>query len=123
MKDDYTTSSHYLTHTFLFRKVERMYFFNLGLKGLKPSSITWRGYISRVDLQLFIFLFMRFIHPHGHGNFFALVPFPTRSERNKLLRGRGTKPTLRAVSRDASTTSSQCPRQCVADQAMDQVSI
>ena len=29
MKDDYTTNSHYLTYTFLFRKVERTYSFNL----------------------------------------------------------------------------------------------
>ena len=28
MKDDYTTNSHYLTHTFLFRKIGRMYFLN-----------------------------------------------------------------------------------------------
>ena len=34
MKDDYTTNSHYLTHIFLFRKVGRMYFLNLGVKGL-----------------------------------------------------------------------------------------
>ena len=34
MKDDYTTNSHYLTNTFLFRKVGRMYFLNLGVKGL-----------------------------------------------------------------------------------------
>ena len=35
MKDDYTTNSHYLTYTFLFGKVGRMYFLNLGVKGLK----------------------------------------------------------------------------------------
>ena len=35
MKDDYTTNSHYRTHTFLFRKVGRMYFLTLGVKGLK----------------------------------------------------------------------------------------
>ena len=34
MKDDCTTNSHYLTYTFLFRKVVRMYFLNLGVKGL-----------------------------------------------------------------------------------------
>ena len=34
MKDDYTTNSHYLAHTFLFRNVGRMYFLNLGVKGL-----------------------------------------------------------------------------------------
>ena len=34
MKDDYTTNSHYLTYTFLFRKVGRMYSLNLGVKGL-----------------------------------------------------------------------------------------
>ena len=37
MKDDYTTNSHYLTYTFLFRKVGRMYFLNLGVKGLKSK--------------------------------------------------------------------------------------
>ena len=46
MKDDYTTNSHYLTHTFLFRKVMKMYFLNLGTKGLicgssRLSSIHW----------------------------------------------------------------------------------
>ena len=30
MKDDYTTNSHYPTYTFLFRKVGRMYLFQLG---------------------------------------------------------------------------------------------
>ena len=35
MKDDFTTNSHYLIYTFLFRKVGRMYFLNLGVKGLK----------------------------------------------------------------------------------------
>ena len=38
MKDDYTTNSHYLTHTFLFRKVGRMYFLNLGAKGLNSTG-------------------------------------------------------------------------------------
>ena len=33
-----TTNSHYLTYTFLFRKVGRMYVLNLGVKGLKQSS-------------------------------------------------------------------------------------
>ena len=39
MKDDYNTNSHYLTYTFLFRKVGRMYFLNLGVKGLKGDKI------------------------------------------------------------------------------------
>ena len=40
MKDDYTTNSHYLTYTFLFRKVGRMYFLILGVKGLiEPSDV------------------------------------------------------------------------------------
>ena len=34
MKDDYTTNSHYLTYTLLFRKVGRMYFLNLEVEGL-----------------------------------------------------------------------------------------
>ena len=40
MKDDYTTNSHYLTHIFLFRKVGRMYFLNLGVKGLNSFLLT-----------------------------------------------------------------------------------
>ena len=39
MKDDYNTNSHYLTHTFLFRKVGRMYFLNLGVKGLIEDMV------------------------------------------------------------------------------------
>ena len=38
MTDDYTTNSHYLAHTFLFRNVGRMYFFNLGAKEVKSSK-------------------------------------------------------------------------------------
>ena len=34
-KDDHTTHSHFLTYTFLFKKVGRMCFLNLGVKGLK----------------------------------------------------------------------------------------
>ena len=37
MKDDFTTNSHYLIYTFLFRKVGRMYFVNLGVKGLRMA--------------------------------------------------------------------------------------
>ena len=32
MKDDNITNSHYLTYTFIFQKVGRMYFLNLGVK-------------------------------------------------------------------------------------------
>ena len=39
-KDEYTTmNSHCLTHTFLFRKVRRMYLFNLGVKGLNKEKM------------------------------------------------------------------------------------
>ena len=38
MKDDYTTNSHYLAHMFLIYKFGRMYFFNLGVKGLSSPS-------------------------------------------------------------------------------------
>ena len=38
MKDDYTVSSHYLSYTFLLRKVGRMYFLNLGVKGLTHTN-------------------------------------------------------------------------------------
>ena len=34
MRDDNTTNSHYLTPTFLLRELGRMYFLNLGVKGL-----------------------------------------------------------------------------------------
>ena len=37
MEDDYTTNSHYLTYTILFRKVGRMYLLSLGVKGLINS--------------------------------------------------------------------------------------
>ena len=37
MKDDFTTNSHSLAHAFLFRKVGRMYFLNLGVKGLSDA--------------------------------------------------------------------------------------
>ena len=35
MEDDYTTNTHYLTYTFLLKKVGRMYFWNLEVKGLR----------------------------------------------------------------------------------------
>ena len=35
MRDDYTTNSHYRTYIFTLYKVRRMYFLNLGVKGLK----------------------------------------------------------------------------------------
>ena len=35
MKNDYTANSHYLTYTFLFRRLEECTFFNLGVKGLR----------------------------------------------------------------------------------------
>ena len=45
MKDDYTTNSHYITYKFLFRKAGRVYFLNLGVKGLslslRSSPSTW----------------------------------------------------------------------------------
>ena len=39
MEDDYTTNSHYITYTFLFRKVGRMYFLNLGVKGIRGPQV------------------------------------------------------------------------------------
>ena len=44
MKEYYTTNSHYLTYTFLFRKVGRIYFLNLGVKGLKEQR-NWEAFI------------------------------------------------------------------------------
>ena len=35
LPDDYTTNFHYITYTFLFWRFGRMYFLNLGVKGLK----------------------------------------------------------------------------------------
>ena len=40
LKNDYTTNSHYLTYTFLFKKDGRMYFLNLGVKGLTDHSVS-----------------------------------------------------------------------------------
>ena len=46
MKDDYTTNSHYpLTYTFISWKVGRVYFLNLGVKGLN-CGITRKRDIS-----------------------------------------------------------------------------
>ena len=41
MKDDYTTNSHYLTYTFLFKSLGEFNFFILGMEGLnvKPSVV------------------------------------------------------------------------------------
>ena len=44
MKDDYTTNSHYLTYTFLFKTAGRKCFLNLGnlgVKGLNRASNIW----------------------------------------------------------------------------------
>ena len=47
MKDDFTANSHYLIYTFLFRKVGRMYFLNLGVKGLNKVHNNWNGAYHR----------------------------------------------------------------------------
>ena len=39
MKDDYTVNSYFLTNTFLLRKVGRMYFLSLGVKGLNLLGV------------------------------------------------------------------------------------
>ena len=44
------TNSHYLTYTFLFRKVGRMYFLNLGVKGLKIKNSEWVSEQKYVDI-------------------------------------------------------------------------
>ena len=49
MEDDYTTNPYYLTYTFLFIKVGRMYFLNLGVKGLSK----W-GNSGLVYTQIFV---------------------------------------------------------------------
>ena len=53
MKDDYNTNSHYLTYTFLFRKVVRMYFLNLGVKGLKRKCISE---VARIFIEIIFHL-------------------------------------------------------------------
>ena len=47
MKDDYATNSHYVTYTFLFKKVGRMWFLNLGVKRLMRDA-TWSA--DRADV-------------------------------------------------------------------------
>ena len=47
MKDDFTTKSHYLIYTFLFRKVGRMYFLNLGVKGSTLSLSSSKSILSQ----------------------------------------------------------------------------
>ena len=60
MKDDYNTNSHYLTYTFLFRKVGRMYFSSpficllLSCSWLTSSSSL--ALVSFSSLSLFIYL-------------------------------------------------------------------
>ena len=39
MKDDYTTNSHYLTYTFLFKRMGEFNFFILGMEGLMRTDI------------------------------------------------------------------------------------
>ena len=56
MKDDNTTDSHYLTYTFLFRKVRRMLFLNLGVKGLIAAHVARKG--------LSVLLFGTELHPN-----------------------------------------------------------
>ena len=55
MKDDYTTNSHYLTITFLFRRAGEMYILNLGVKGLLafPFFQIWSSidHVSIVHLE------------------------------------------------------------------------
>ena len=53
MKDDYTTNSHYLRYTFIFRKVGRKYILNLVVKGLNQ--------IYRLTFMSSYFLFRKAI--------------------------------------------------------------
>ena len=54
MKDDYTNNSHYLTYTFLFKRLGECNFLILEMKGLNWHNIAWGkgGGISKV-LQLY----------------------------------------------------------------------
>ena len=38
MRDDFTSNSYYLTYTFLLKRLGRMYFSNLGVKGFREHS-------------------------------------------------------------------------------------
>ena len=51
MTDDYTINYHFITYIFLFEKVGRMYFFNLGVKGLRRSKSSDAPVISFGFLQ------------------------------------------------------------------------
>ena len=51
MKDYYTTNSHYLTYTLLFRKVGRMYFLNLGVKRLRKGKVYEPRALCTVSLR------------------------------------------------------------------------
>ena len=48
MQDYYTFNSHYLTYTIALQKVVRMYFLNLGVKGLKhaPTTLSQHTFIE-----------------------------------------------------------------------------
>ena len=39
MEDYHTTNSHYITYTFLLKRLGECTFLNLGVKGLKPSPV------------------------------------------------------------------------------------
>ena len=49
MKDDYTTNSHSLTHTFIFRKVGRMFLLNVGVKGLKKVTRSSEAHLTSIN--------------------------------------------------------------------------
>ena len=64
MRDDYaSTNSHYITYTFLFKKVGRMYSVNLGVNGLIITRpLKWHVLLSNVFprvLRMETFLFLR----------------------------------------------------------------
>ena len=64
MGDDYaSTNSHYITYTFLFKKVGRMYSLNQGVIGLIISRpLEWHVLLSNVFprvLRIETFLFVR----------------------------------------------------------------
>ena len=58
MTDDYTINSHFITYIFLFEKVRRTYFLNLGVKGLCVSLLPSVLSIIHVNTK----------HPLGNGS-------------------------------------------------------
>ena len=89
MKDDYTTSSRYLTYTFLFKRFARMYSLDFGVKGL--SSHQYRRYLqwNRRDMNTcLVDLLDTDNFRHFDRNFLHSVPRLVQKKR-KIVKGNG----------------------------------